>query len=49
MYIVQVESVLLHLHRGVHHSGEVPGGDQAPLQACRDTSTNTRYIYTPCR
>ena len=41
MYIVQVESVLLHLHRGVNHRGEVPGGDQAPLQAYRDISTNT--------
>ena len=39
MHIVQVESVLLHLHRRVNHRGEVPGGDQAPLQAYRDIST----------
>ena len=29
----QVESLLLHLHRRLDHSGEVPGRHQAPLQA----------------
>ena len=31
--LYQVESLLLHLHRRLDHSGEVPGRHQAPLQA----------------
>ena len=51
MHIVEVEFVLFHLHRRVHHRGEVPGGDQAPLQAHRDISTITDIWstrYTGC-